>query len=137
MLAKRSSCAPRRMTRTAANPSDDRVSPNASTQRLTTEGPVPQTEAAMPASLPRRFALAVRRWLGSRLSRYLCEPVPGLHRTATDPNKLMACLQPGDVLLVEGQSRISVAIKYLTQSTWSHAALYTGREAGAPDAQGL
>ena len=35
-------------------------------------------------------------------------------------DKLMACLQPGDVLLVEGQTRVSVAIKYLTQSTWSH-----------------
>ena len=35
-------------------------------------------------------------------------------------------LRPGDVLLVEGRSRISAAIKYLTQSTWSHAALYVG-----------
>jgi len=47
----------------------------------------------------------------------------------------MACLQPGDVLLVEGQSRFSVAIKYLTQSTWSHAALYVGRASGLLDAQ--
>jgi hypothetical protein len=30
------------------------------------------------------------------------------------------------VLLVEGNSRVSTAIKYLTQSTWSHAALYVG-----------
>jgi hypothetical protein len=29
-------------------------------------------------------------------------------------------------LLVEGNTRISNAIKYLTQSTWSHAALYVG-----------
>ncbi|MCL7940246.1 lipo-like protein [Halomonas sp. ATCH28] len=36
------------------------------------------------------------------------------------------CLEPGDVLLVEGSSRISTVIKYLTQSTWSHAALYIG-----------
>lgn len=36
------------------------------------------------------------------------------------------CLEPGDVLLVEGSSRISTVIKYLTQSTWSHAALYVG-----------
>lgn len=35
-------------------------------------------------------------------------------------------MRPGDVLLVEGHSRVSVAIKYLTQSTWSHAALYVG-----------
>ncbi|WP_280547913.1 YiiX/YebB-like N1pC/P60 family cysteine hydrolase [Halomonas sp. 11-S5] len=37
-----------------------------------------------------------------------------------------SCLEPGDVLLVEGSSRISTVIKYLTQSTWSHAALYVG-----------
>ena len=35
-------------------------------------------------------------------------------------------LQPGDVLLVEGDTRISNVIKYLTQSTWSHAAFYAG-----------
>ncbi len=38
------------------------------------------------------------------------------------------------MLLVEGKARISSAIKYLTHSTWSHAALYVGpsRESGAP-----
>lgn len=43
-------------------------------------------------------------------------------------------LRPGDVLLVEGNTRIAGAIKYLTQSTWSHAALCLGREsrAGVP-----
>ena len=35
-------------------------------------------------------------------------------------------LMPGDVLLVEGNQKISGGIKYLTQSTWSHAALYVG-----------
>jgi hypothetical protein len=45
----------------------------------------------------------------------------------TPPDRLLACLQPADVLLIEGNSNISTAIKYLTQSTWSHAALYVGR----------
>lgn len=40
--------------------------------------------------------------------------------------QLLATLQPADVLLVEGNTRISTAIKYLTQSSWSHAALYIG-----------
>jgi len=35
-------------------------------------------------------------------------------------------IQPCDVLLVEGNQWVSGAIKYLTQSTWSHAALYVG-----------
>jgi hypothetical protein len=39
---------------------------------------------------------------------------------------LRATLRPGDVLLVEGNNHISGIIKYLTQSTWSHAALYVG-----------
>ena len=30
------------------------------------------------------------------------------------------------MILVEGASRFSIATKYLTQSTWSHAALYIG-----------
>ncbi|MDD2875616.1 MAG: lipo-like protein [Acidiphilium sp.] len=44
----------------------------------------------------------------------------------TPPDRLMNCLEPADVVLVEGNSKISTAIKYLTQSTWSHAALYVG-----------
>ena len=35
-------------------------------------------------------------------------------------------IRPLDVLLVEGQHRYSTAIKYLTQSNWSHAAIYIG-----------
>ncbi len=65
--------------------------------------------------------------LGKRLSRYLSEP--GHTNGTSMPTRsglLAAYLQPGDVLLVEGTSRISSAIKYLTQSTWSHAALYVG-----------
>jgi len=39
---------------------------------------------------------------------------------------LQASLERADVLLVEGSSRISSVIKYVTQSSWSHAALYVG-----------
>lgn len=46
--------------------------------------------------------------------------------TPSDPETLGRTLQPGDVLLVEGNHRISTAIKYLTQSTWSHAAFFIG-----------
>ncbi|MBU6492168.1 MAG: lipo-like protein [Burkholderiales bacterium] len=65
-------------------------------------------------------------WLGAWLSR----PVH-VHGTslASRPAALTAVLRPGDVLLVEGNSRVSVAIKYLTQSTWSHAALCVGNDA--------
>lgn len=46
--------------------------------------------------------------------------------TPSDPETLARTLRPGDVLLVEGNQKVSAAIKYLTQSTWSHAALYVG-----------
>tara|TARA_R110002110_G_scaffold115205_3_gene285792 strand:+ start:7651 stop:8457 length:807 start_codon:yes stop_codon:yes gene_type:complete len=49
---------------------------------------------------------------------------------------LQGLLRPGDVLLVEGYSRISTAIKYLTQSTWSHAAVYVGDVLGKRDGAG-
>lgn len=57
----------------------------------------------------------------------------------TDLALLRRALRPADVLLVEGNSRISTAIKYLTQSTWSHAALYVGDTAklGNRDGQPL
>jgi hypothetical protein len=45
---------------------------------------------------------------------------------ACDAGALRATLSPADVLLVEGNTRFSTAIKYLTQSTWSHAALCVG-----------
>jgi hypothetical protein len=73
--------------------------------------------------------------LGEWLARYLAQP-SHVHSTApaTRPDMLKACLQPADVLLVEGTSRISTAIKYLTQSTWSHAAVYIGERVRTPGA---
>jgi len=66
-------------------------------------------------------------WLGALLARFLTRPtLANTTGQATDPARLLVCIQPGDVLLVEGRSRISTAIKYLTHSTWSHAALYVG-----------
>jgi Permuted papain-like amidase enzyme, YaeF/YiiX, C92 family len=43
-----------------------------------------------------------------------------------DPQKLKARMEPGDVLLVDGDQRVSEAVKYLTQSSWSHSALFIG-----------
>lgn len=52
----------------------------------------------------------------------------------TDPEALARAVRPGDVVLVDGRRRISTAIKYLTQSTWSHAALCVADHcADAPD----
>lgn len=70
---------------------------------------------------------------GRWLSRVLASESTGYRPyTPSDPDTLRATLQPCDVLLVEGNQRLSAAIKYLTQSTWSHAALYVGDRFVAP-----
>ena len=73
----------------------------------------------------------VAQRIGQALARYLAKP-QHLHSTSVpaDFSALAACLRPADVLLVEGHSKISAAVKYLTQSTWSHAALYVGDALG-------
>lgn len=73
---------------------------------------------------------SLKQRLGMRLSRYLSEPGHTAGTAAPTRMDLLAqVLQTSDVLLVEGTSRVSSAIKYLTQSTWSHAALYVGKSA--------
>ena len=65
--------------------------------------------------------------IGRAISNYLQREETGYEPfTPSDPDALRAALKPGDVLLVEGNNRVSGVIKYLTQSTWSHAALYVG-----------
>ena len=65
-------------------------------------------------------------WIAGRLEARVSGYVPF---TASDPNTLNRFLKPGDILLVEGNQKVSVAIKYLTQSTWSHAAIFVGNDA--------
>ena len=75
--------------------------------------------------------------IGKQLATYLSASTHA-HRVGRPARseELLAALRPGDVLLVEGQTRVSTAIKFLTQSTWSHAALYVGSHLagnGGPD----
>jgi hypothetical protein len=66
-------------------------------------------------------------WIGRAIAQYLNREEEGYEPfTPSDPDALRAVLRPGDVLLVEGNNHVSGVIKYLTQSTWSHAALYVG-----------
>jgi hypothetical protein len=65
--------------------------------------------------------------LGQGLAHYLNQPISRYEPfDISDPARVASVLRPADVLLVDGNSRVSTAIKYLTQSTWSHAALYVG-----------
>jgi Permuted papain-like amidase enzyme, YaeF/YiiX, C92 family len=65
--------------------------------------------------------------LGHFLARRLTTPSSGYEPyTPSDPQTLARTLQQGDILLIESNQKISAAIKYLTQSTWSHAAFFVG-----------
>ncbi len=56
---------------------------------------------------------------------------------AARPELVALTIRPADVLLVEGaRSKVSSTIRYLTQSTWSHAALYVGLGAGLGERDG-
>lgn len=70
-------------------------------------------------------------WLRRRLFRLAADALtkPRGHYELIQPNDiahLRRVIRPGDVILVEGDQRVSEVIKYLTQSMWSHAALYVG-----------
>ena len=61
--------------------------------------------------------------IGHKLAAFLEKPSGVIQPSTCKPDLLASTIKVGDVLLVDGSSRISTAIKYLTQSTWSHAAL--------------
>src|SRR4029079_6579636 len=77
-------------------------------------------------------------WLGKFVARQLSKPTSGYEPYAAARPELVAMtIRPGDVLLVEGaRSKINSAIRYLTQSTWSHSALYVGLGAGLGERAG-
>jgi hypothetical protein len=77
----------------------------------------------------RRPSRGFRGWLTNRLARYMSEPIGHYDlRAPNDFDQLKATIRKGDVLLIEGDQRVSAVIKYLTRSSWSHAVLYIGDE---------
>jgi len=69
--------------------------------------------------LYRKFTQRMIRFLMTERSR---EGIP-----LCDFEALRHEVRLGDVLLVEGNTRVSSVIKHLTMSPWSHSALYIGR----------
>lgn len=71
----------------------------------------------------------LRRRIINFLGFHLTKPLRSYEvRIPNDMAALKANLVPGDIVLVEGDQRISQVIRYLTQSSWSHAAMYIGDE---------
>ncbi len=76
-------------------------------------------------------------FIGKRLASYLTAPIADFRpASTTEFAHLQGAIRPGDVLLIEGDTRIATAIKYLTQSTWSHSALYVGPIGGRVEPDG-
>lgn len=70
-----------------------------------------------------------RKAIGDRLAAFLSKPRDQYQVFSTlTSEQLQQTLKIGDLILVEGNSRISTAIKYLTQSTWSHVCVYIGEQ---------
>ena len=70
---------------------------------------------------------AILRWIGTVTARFLTSEAEGAPPLVPyDFDDLRRTLRIGDVLLIDGTTRIALPIKYLTQSTWSHAALFVG-----------
>jgi hypothetical protein len=74
--------------------------------------------------------------LGRAFLKRLERPIPSYEqRIINNMANLYREIRPGDVLLVEGNSRLSRIIQLMTNSSWSHAALYVGdRLAGSNSA---
>jgi hypothetical protein len=74
-------------------------------------------------------AMSGTQWLTRAIAQFLTHPRRYYDlRCAADPAELIRSIRKCDVLLVEGDQRVSDVIKLITRSNWSHAALYVGDE---------
>ena len=76
---------------------------------------------------PKKYLLSPFNAMGRSLLKRLESPVDFYEkRIINNMQNLRKEIQIGDVLLVEGSSKISRIIQLLTKSSWSHAAFYVG-----------
>lgn len=66
-------------------------------------------------------------FITSKLTNILMKRRDVTSRKLTDFTRLSYEIRPCDVLLIAGRSRVSDVISQITQSRWTHAALYIGR----------
>jgi len=66
-------------------------------------------------------------WLGRKIVRWLTTEHQQTSPPLCDFDRVRYEIRPCDVILVEGRSRVSEIIRTVTQSPWSHSALYIGR----------
>lgn len=73
------------------------------------------------------MAMKLHHKLKIKLTNWLTKETPSAEISPHEFDLLKYEIRPGDVLLIEGQSRVSEVIRTITQSPWTHAALYVGR----------
>lgn len=62
-----------------------------------------------------------------KVVEWLTDEIGSRAMPLSDFDRLRYEIRPGDVILVEGRTRISEIIKTITLSTWTHSAMYIGR----------
>jgi hypothetical protein len=78
--------------------------------------------------------VSVRRILSDALVRFLTHDQKNYQRRIPNNlDNLKKHVRDGDVVLVEGKTRIAQIIKYITQSSWSHSGIYIGDRVVAGD----
>lgn len=73
------------------------------------------------------MALSLIDKLKKKMVDWISNEPPRKDFPLCDFERLSYECRPGDVLLIEGRSRVSEVIQVITQSPWSHAMLYIGR----------
>ena len=66
-------------------------------------------------------------WVGKKVVGWLIAEHQAASPPLCDFERVRYEVRPCDVLLVEGRSRVAEIIRTVTQSPWSHSALYIGR----------
>ncbi|EKD78131.1 MAG: hypothetical protein ACD_42C00032G0002 [uncultured bacterium] len=70
--------------------------------------------------------MSLGNWLVKKLSQFLLTTVSPSRSYLCDFSRIKHEVRLADVLLIEGRNRISRIVQRITQSPWSHAALYIG-----------
>lgn len=73
------------------------------------------------------FFKKIPEWIIEKMGDWLAKQQPASRAYLCNFKKICEEIKPSDVLLIEGRSKASRIIKQVTQSPWSHAALYIGR----------
>jgi hypothetical protein len=71
--------------------------------------------------------IKVRNFVWDKFVDWLTHEKKRTGITLSDFDRLRYELRPGDVLLVEGRSKVSDIIKMMSQSIWTHSFIYLGR----------